>query len=149
MVFLQLWRAGTTFCCGAQASHCSGFLCCRAHGLQCHTQARWWKACGLQSMRSVVVVHGLSFSETCGIFSDQGSNPCALRWQVNSYLLYHQGCPQWFFAEMEESILKFILNFKGLRMAETILQKNKFGGHTFLGFKMYCKATVLKRVLLA
>ena len=28
--FLQLWRAGATLCCGAQASHCSGFFCCGA-----------------------------------------------------------------------------------------------------------------------
>ena len=28
--FLQLWRAGATLRCGAQASHCSGFACCGA-----------------------------------------------------------------------------------------------------------------------
>ena len=32
-------------------------------------------ACGLQSARSVVAVHGLSCSEARGIFLDQGSNP--------------------------------------------------------------------------
>ena len=31
--FLQLWRAGATLCCGAQASHCSGFSCCTAWAL--------------------------------------------------------------------------------------------------------------------
>ena len=30
------------------------------------------------STSSVVVVHGLSFSVACGIFPDQGSNPCTL-----------------------------------------------------------------------
>ena len=33
---------------------------------------------------SVVVVHGLSCSATCGIFPDQGSNPCLLHWQADS-----------------------------------------------------------------
>ena len=40
---------------------------------------------GLQSAGSVVVAHGLSCSAACGIFPDQGSNPCPLHWQVDSY----------------------------------------------------------------
>ena len=32
----------------------------------------------------LVVVHGFSCSETCGIFSNQGSDPCPLHWQANS-----------------------------------------------------------------
>ena len=47
----------------------------------------------LQSEGSVVVEHGLSFCTACGIFQDQGSNPCPLHWQVNSYPLYYQGSP--------------------------------------------------------
>ena len=31
--FLQLRRAGATLCCGARASHCGGFSCCRAWAL--------------------------------------------------------------------------------------------------------------------
>ena len=31
--FLYLQRAGATLCCGAWASHCSGFSCCRAQAL--------------------------------------------------------------------------------------------------------------------
>ena len=38
----------------------------------------------LQSTGSVVVAHGLSCSAACGIFLDQGSNPCPLHWQVDS-----------------------------------------------------------------
>ena len=49
---------------------------------------------GLQSMQaSVVVVHRLSCSAACGIFPDQGSNPCLLRWQADSLVLSHQGNP--------------------------------------------------------
>ena len=47
--FLQLWRAGATIRCGAQASHCGGFSCCGARAL-----GAW---------ASVVVAHGLS---SCG-----------------------------------------------------------------------------------
>ena len=36
----------------------------------------------LQSMGSVVVAHGLSCPEACGIFLDQGSNLCPLHWQA-------------------------------------------------------------------
>ena len=37
--------------------------------------------CGLWSFQaSVIVVHGLSCSEACGIFPDQGWNPCPLHW---------------------------------------------------------------------
>ena len=37
----------------------------------------------LQSLDSVIVVHGLSLSAECGIFPDQGSNPCIGRWILN------------------------------------------------------------------
>ena len=39
---------------------------------------------GLQSAGSVVAAHGLSCSEACGIFVDQGPNLCPLNWQVDS-----------------------------------------------------------------
>ena len=41
-------------------------------------------ALGLQSTGSVAVAHRLSCSEACGIFPDQGSNPCLLNWQMDS-----------------------------------------------------------------
>ena len=47
----------------------------------------------LQSAGSVVVAHGLSCSAACGIFPDQGSNPCPLHWQAGSQPLRHQGSP--------------------------------------------------------
>ena len=42
---------------------------------------------------SVVVAHGPSCSAACGIFPDQGSNPCPLNWQADSQPLRHQGSP--------------------------------------------------------
>ena len=47
--------------------------------------------CGM--LGSVVVAHGLSCSATCGIFPDQGWNPCPLHWQADSQPLRHQGSP--------------------------------------------------------
>ena len=62
--------------CSAQASHCVDFSCCEAWAL--------W------GVGSVAVAYGLSCSATCGIFLDQGSNPCLLHWQVDSLPPSHQ-----------------------------------------------------------
>ena len=35
-------------------------------------------------LTSVIVAHGPSRSAACGIFPDQGSNPCPLHWQADS-----------------------------------------------------------------
>ena len=43
---------------------------------------------------SGVVGHGLSCSSACGIFPDQGLNPCPLHWQADSYSLYLQKSPR-------------------------------------------------------
>ena len=48
---------------------------------------------GSRSAGSVVVAHGPSCSAACGIFPDQGSNPCRLHWQADSQPLHHQGSP--------------------------------------------------------
>ena len=42
---------------------------------------------------SVVVARGLSCSVACGIFPDQGSNPCPLHRQADSKPLRHQEVP--------------------------------------------------------
>ena len=60
-VFIEVRCAGYLF---------SGFSCCGA-----------W---ALGTRASVVVVHGLSCSAACGIFPNQGSNPCPLHWQADS-----------------------------------------------------------------
>ena len=39
-------------------------------------------------------MHGLGCSVACGIFLDQGSNPCLLHWQVDSLPLSHQESPK-------------------------------------------------------
>ena len=39
---------------------------------------------GSKCSGSVIVAHGLSYSKACGIFPDQGLNPCSLYWQADS-----------------------------------------------------------------
>ena len=46
-------------------------------------QCAVFSSCG--HVGSVVVAHGLSCSVACGIFPDQGSNPCPLHWQADSF----------------------------------------------------------------
>ena len=67
--FLQLQRAGLSLpwflLLQSTGPRCVGFSSCGARGL-------------------VLMAHGLSCSAACGIFPEQGSNPCSLHWQANS-----------------------------------------------------------------
>ena len=48
---------------------------------------------GSRCASSAIVAHRPSHSAACGIFPNQGSNPCALHWQADSQPLRHQGSP--------------------------------------------------------
>ena len=56
---------------------------------------QWWcmdsavAAPGLLNTGSVLVVHRLSYSMACGIFSAQRSIACLLHWQVDFFFFYH------------------------------------------------------------
>ena len=98
--FIYLFLAALGLhCCARAFSSCGeqGLLFIEVHGLlivEHGLQARGLQqlqhtgsvavAPGLQSAGSVVVAHELSCSMECGIFPDQGSNPCPLHWQVDS-----------------------------------------------------------------
>ena len=68
-----------------------------------HSSSRWaglslsrpllLRSTGSRRASSVVVAHGPSCSAACGIFPDQGANPCPLHWQADSQPLCHQGSP--------------------------------------------------------
>ena len=51
------------------------------------------RSTGSMSAGSAIVAHGPSHSAACGIFPDQGSNPCPLHWQADSQPLRRQGSP--------------------------------------------------------
>ena len=52
------------------------------------------RSTGSRRTGSVIVSHGPSCSAACGIFPEQGSNPCPLHWQADSQPLRHQGSPE-------------------------------------------------------
>ena len=53
----------------------------------------------------------------CGIFPDQGSNPCPLHWQADLYSLRHEGSPTCFFFKFSVTIFVFSLeNFTQLHL---------------------------------
>ena len=74
--FSSCGKWGLLSICSVWASDCGGF----SYGAQ-----------ALGHVGSAIVAHGLICSTAHGIFPDQGSNPCPLHWQVDSYPLYHQG----------------------------------------------------------
>ena len=69
---------------GPSSSRCAGLSLSRPLLLQ---------STGSRRAGSVIVAHGPSRSAACGIFPDQGSNPCPLHWQADSQPLRHQGSP--------------------------------------------------------
>ena len=89
---IWLWVAGFSLCgfscCGAQALGCLGFGICATWALE-HKLNR----CGTQA----------SLFLAWGIFLDQGSNPCLLRWQADSLPLSHQGRPGWLVCSVKYS----------------------------------------------
>ena len=92
-LFLFLAVLGLSFCARA-------FSSCGEWGhpsSQCAVFSLSWplllRSTGSRHAGSVVVAHGPSYSAACGIFPDQGSNPCPLHWQADSQPLRHQGSP--------------------------------------------------------
>ena len=69
---------------GHSSSRCAGLSLSRPLSL---------RSTGSRRAGSAAVAHGPSCSVACGIFPDQGSNPCPLHWQADSQPLRHQGSP--------------------------------------------------------
>ena len=64
---------------GHSSSRCAGLSLSRPLPL---------RSTGSRRAGSVVVAHGLSCSVACGILPDQGSNPCPLHWQADSFFFF-------------------------------------------------------------
>ena len=63
------------------------------------------------------MAHGPSCSAACGIFPDQGSNPCPLHWQADSQPLCYQGSPLYSFFFFLKEFLYFYYLFIYLFLA--------------------------------
>ena len=84
-VFVSVWGLSLVVASGGHSSsRCTGLSLSRP---------LWLRSTGSRRAGSVVVAHGSSCSAACGIFPDQGSNPCALHWQADSQPLCHQAPP--------------------------------------------------------
>ena len=68
------------------------------------------RSTGSRRAGSAIVAHGPSCSTACGIFPDQGSNPCPLHWQADFQPLRHQGSPWGYF--LKKMIIQDMLYFK-------------------------------------
>ena len=64
------------------------------------------RSTGSRRAGSVVVAHGSSCSVACGIFPDQGSNPCPLHSQADSQPLRHQGSPVSLFYSRNSTVIQ-------------------------------------------
>ena len=87
---------------------------------------------GLQRT-AVAVVLRFSHPAACGIFLEQGSNPCPLHWQEDSYPLTHQWCPNAIFictTKMQLVSCPSMLQVRGKKKhvenARNFLQKSLF-----------------------
>ena len=95
---LAVNKWGLISSCSTQASHCGCFSYCSVWALENRVSVAVVQGSvavvpGLESTGSIVVAYGLSCPKGCGIFPDQGSNPCLLHWQADSLPLGHQGSP--------------------------------------------------------
>ena len=84
-VFAAVWGLSLVVASGGHSSW-------RCAGLSPSQPLPLWST-GSRRAGSAIVAHGPSRSAACGIFPDQGSNPCPLHWQADSQPLRHQGSP--------------------------------------------------------
>ena len=81
----------------------------------------------LSSCGSVVVAHGPNCSAACGIFPDQGLNPCLLHWQADSQPPRRQGSPRYSF------LMYFIKFLNGLEIKKKKEKNGSFPPDSWRG----------------
>ena len=100
-VFFSVWGLSLVAASGGHSSsQCMGLSLSRPLLL---------RSTGSRRTGSVIVAHRLNCSAACGIFPNQGSNPCPLHWQADSQPLRHQGSPLIFL--LIEILFAFIFLF--------------------------------------
>ena len=82
----------------------------RCAGLSLSRPLLLWSLCSRRA-GSVVVAYGPSCSAACGIFPQQGSNPCPLHWQADSKPLRHQGSPNISILNTIATVLRVMTRF--------------------------------------
>ena len=121
---------------GHSSSRCAGLSLSRPLLLRSAGSRR----AGSRRADSVIVAHGPSCSAACGIFPDQGSNPCPLHWQADSQPLHHQGSPSKFlediFQSMTVSITLLISLFKEFYILSMISHGMSYKYFQRLGFSI-------------
>ena len=103
------------------------------------------RSTGSRRAGSVVVAHGPSCSAACGIFPDQGSNPCPLHWQADSQPLRHRGSPAGSFL-ITNSISLLVTSLFRLSISFWFSLRRLCGSRIFyplLGCPVCCCITVL------
>ena len=88
---------------------CGGHSSSRCAGLS-PSQRLLLRNTGSRRAGSVTVAHGPSRSAACGIFPDQGSNPCPLHWQADSQPLRHQRSPPVMNFNWKDTTFDFLWN---------------------------------------
>ena len=111
------------------------------------------RSTGSSRAGSAIVAHGPSRSAACGIFPDQGSNPCPPHWQADSQPLRHQGSPiLLFFAELyvfsRPSFFKLTHNF--IKICHNLLAQSPIWEHlgSFQSYLIINKAITYPFVIL-
>ena len=113
---------------GHSSSRCAGLSLSRPPPL---------RSTGSRRAGSVVVAHGPSRSAACGIFPDQGSNPCPLHWQADSQPLRHQGSPECYIFKTE--FLRFIYLLLGVCRKTTDASHLRYLKFQKMSFSDMCK----------
>ena len=99
------------------------------------------RSTGSRRTVSVVEAHGPSCSAACGIFPDQGSNPCPLHWQADSQPLCHKGSPDshCLCVFLLPHILYSLFHFALVTKARSFLCPIKLKANTLSPFKLPLK----------
>ena len=106
------------------------------------------RSTGSRCAGSAIVAHGPSCSVACGIFPDQGSNPCPLHWQADSQPLRHQGSPYFclfkYIISCLTSAYVYIVKIQIKNITDTSSQSWRFPGLAILSVAK----TVIEKALI-